>query len=412
MPRRMSRGGFATNRGFAKPERSLGSQPIDRGEKLVAVVGIAPEQTRGSIRHASDRERTFTVSPNESAAVRPLEKSESAFKRMVYKRVEGGQMAFSAQTGAVPKGMGGVMLAAVASLIVASSHVVSASARLAGQNRDQDAAKTMADASEEVVRTASTHANRFETEHLILHIDKGLLAAEAEREFSSNLERHFVATSEYLQRPFDRVSRKTAKPAYYLTNRAGISHAEATRVFLHAGRVIASPAIAIHETVHLLLFTDPEAPRTRSDLTPEEDARLMATTGVWLAEGFAGYAAFELAARLGIEPDRLFVKGDRTTVDEEARQWTRDARGAKVLPFVGSRGIPDGLLSDRLNVAPPFYVLSQSFSKYLVEHAGLAVIVRLHEEHFAGTRSIEDDVRGTTGKDLVEWRQEWVRALR
>jgi hypothetical protein len=285
------------------------------------------------------------------------------------------------------------------------------SASAAAQKPDQAAAQALADGSDEVVRTASTHADRFETDHVVLYVDKDLLSAEAERAFAGNLERHFVATSDYLQRRFDAASRKATKPTYYLTNRAGISHAEASRVFLFARRVIPSPAIAIHETVHLLLFTDPRAPRTRSDLPPEEDLRMMATTGVWLAEGFANYAAYELAPKLGLEPDRLFVKGDRTTVDAEARSWIREPRGAGVLPFVGSRGVPDGLLADRANVAPPFYVLSHSFIKHLVDHAGRAAIVRLYEQHFAGTRSIEEDVKRTTGRDLVEWRREWLHVI-
>jgi hypothetical protein len=44
----------------------------DRVGKLVAAVGIGPNQTMGSIRHVSGRERTFRVSPNESVAVLPL----------------------------------------------------------------------------------------------------------------------------------------------------------------------------------------------------------------------------------------------------------------------------------------------------------------------------------------------------
>jgi hypothetical protein len=42
----------------------------DRGGKLIAAVGIAPEPSRGSLRHASGRERTFTVAPNQYVALR------------------------------------------------------------------------------------------------------------------------------------------------------------------------------------------------------------------------------------------------------------------------------------------------------------------------------------------------------
>jgi hypothetical protein len=290
-------------------------------------------------------------------------------------------------------------------------NVLGTSAARAAQNPDQDAARAMADGSREVVRTAPTEAHRFETPHATVYIDKGLLPADAEREFAQRVDRIFAATSTYLQREFNPTRRKTAKPAYYLTNRAGISHAESTRIFLGARRVIPSPAIVIHESVHLLLMKNPDAPRNRDDLTPEEDARMTATAGVWLAEGFAGYVCYELAPRLNMEPDHLFVKGDRTTVDEEARQWMRDPRGARVLPFVGARGAPEGLLADRANVAAPFYVLGQSFIKYLVQHAGRASVTRLYEEHFDGTRAIADDVKRTTGKPLENWRTEWLEAI-
>lgn len=303
----------------------------------------------------------------------------------------------------------GLIVATIASGVGVSIDAVGG--RVVWQNPDQDAVRSIFDGSREVLRTAATQADRFETDHVIVYVDKGLLTTDAEGEFAQNIEYMFVATSEYLRRAFDRTARKTAKPEYYLTNRAGISHAEPTRIFLNARRVISSPAIAIHETVHLLLMKNPDAPRNRSDLTPEEDARLMATSGVWLAEGFAGYVAYELAPRLNMEPDRLFVKGDRSTVDEEARQWMQDSRGARVLPFAGSHGVPDGFVVDRPNVAAPFYVLGQSFVTYLVQHIGLAVVTRLYEEHHDAARPIEDDVKRITGRDLVQWRTEWLEAL-
>jgi hypothetical protein len=305
----------------------------------------------------------------------------------------------------------GLIVATVASSAGASSNALGTSAGFAPQNRDQDIERSTSDGSREVVQTAPTQADRFEKDHVIVYIDKGLLTAEAELEFSGKIEGVFVATSAYLHRGFDRASRKTAKPAYYLTNRAGISHSEPTRIFLFARRVIPSPAIVIHETVHLLLAKKPDAPRNRADVTPEEDARLMANSGMWLAEGFAGYVSYELAPTLNMEPDHLFVMGDKTTVDAETRQWLRDPRGTKVLPFIGSRGVPEDILADRQNVAAPFYVLGQSFIKYLVQHGGLAPITRLYEEHFDRTRSIEDDVKRITGKDLARWRAEWLAAI-
>lgn len=280
-----------------------------------------------------------------------------------------------------------------------------------GQDRDQQVASDMQRASREVVRTAPTEADRFESRHLILYIDKGLLTTEAEQKFSADLEKGFVAASVYLRRTFDSGNRGVRKPSYYLTNRAGISHAGATEVFLFARRVIASPAIAIHETVHLLLVRTATTGRNREGLSADEEATLMATSGLWLVEGMASYVADELAARVPLPPARLFFDGDNSTVDNEARKWLAEPRGQKVAPFVGSHGIPQDFLADRPNVAAPFYVLGHSLVKFMIQRAGVSAMARLYEEHFDGTRSIEDDVKRVTRKELSQWREEWLRFL-
>ena len=82
-----------------------------------------------------------------------------------------------------------------------------------------------------------------------------------------------------------------------------------------------------------------------------------------------------------------------------------------VLPFAGSHGVPANFLADRPKVAAPFYVLGQSFVKYLVQHTSQALMTRLYEEHYDGTHPIEQDVRRMTGRDLLQWRTEWLQAL-
>ena len=79
--------------------------------------------------------------------------------------------------------------------------------------------------------------------------------------------------------------------------------------------------------------------------------------------------------------------------------------------FVGSRGYPKNLGSDRVNVAPPFYVLSQSFVKFITAGAGVRAMARLYDEHFNGRDTIENDVRRITGVELRQWRANWLKAL-
>lgn len=290
------------------------------------------------------------------------------------------------------------------SVIVAA--LLSSSWPVAAQDADHDAANAMLRGERDVISTAAQQ-QRFELPHLILYVDQGVLDADAARRFANELERSFVATSDALRHTFESGRFKVKKPSYYLTDRAGISHVSDGRVFLRAARVVDSPTIAVHETVHLLLATDPAAPRMLPETPPDIDA----TTGYWMIEGFPSHVATELEPQLGLAPDHLFLKGDASTLDAEAREWLDDPRGKAVVPYVGSRGYPPALLSDRANVAAPFYVLSESFVKFVAARAGLQTLARLYVEHVNGRAAIENDVRRVTKIELAQWRADWLRAL-
>src|SRR5215510_3684335 len=90
-----------------------------------------------------------------------------------------------------PAGVRRGIIVAVAIGVVGSP--INSRAAGLSQNPDQDASRSLLDGSREVIRTASTRADRFETPHAIVYIDKGLLTAGAEQEFAGNIERIFVA---------------------------------------------------------------------------------------------------------------------------------------------------------------------------------------------------------------------------
>ncbi len=58
-----------------------------------------------------------------------------------------------------------------------------------------------------------------------------------------------------------------------------------------------------------------------------------------------------------------------------------------------------------MGVARPFYVLSQSFTKYLVERIGLHAVVGL-----AGGADPEAELRQLTGREAASWRADWLDA--
>src|SRR5262245_57131921 len=222
------------------------------------------------------------------------------------------------------------------------------------QDRNAEAVATMKALEAELLRTAPTTCDRIEFPHLTVYFEKTLMAPEAERRFGERLDQGFAAVETLLRLRFDPKGRGLSKPNVYLTDRAGISRANSTLIILRASRVIPGISIAYHEMTHLLVAHNPAAPRNRDDLSPEEDARVTANSGVWLVEGFADYVSFEIAARFGIVPSDLFDEGKTPTeVDAHARAWLNDARGQAVVPFIGSHGLPDNLLADREHVAPP-----------------------------------------------------------
>src|SRR5262245_23096753 len=231
------------------------------------------------------------------------------------------------------------------------------------QNRDAQAVADMIALEAELLKNAASPCDRSESPPLAAVFDKRLLSPDAERKFSARLEEGYNAVAGFLNLTFDPRERGTSKPDYYVTDRAGLSHAWPTRVILRARRVVPDGlSIAYHETAHMLVMHDPSAPRNRGDLPPDEDARVWANSGTWLPDGFADYVSYEIARKLHIVPADLFGAGtSESEVDAHARKWLNDPRGRAVLPFIASHGSPDNSFADRENVAAPYYVLGHSF---------------------------------------------------
>jgi hypothetical protein len=76
-----------------------------------------------------------------------------------------------------------------------------------------------------------------------------------------------------------------------------------------------------------------------------------------------------------------------------------------VLPWVGGSGSPPNLDEDRDGVARPFYVLSHSLAKHVVEAAGLAAVVRAL---VASDPRAFDEGTGHTGE---VWRSHWLAEI-
>jgi hypothetical protein len=99
----------------------------------------------------------------------------------------------------------------------------------------------------------------------------------------------------------------------------------------------------------------------------------------------------------------IFSWGGNANVDRLAGGYLKTERGQQVLPFVGAPESPPRLESDRRRVAAPFYVLSHSFVKFLVEELGVEPVKALHAASDA-----EREIEKKTGKSLASWRDAWL----
>jgi hypothetical protein len=127
---------------------------------------------------------------------------------------------------------------------------------------------------------------------------------------------------------------------------------------------------------------------------------------MWLGEGFASYVESYVSEHMGGYDGAVFGRGGNRGVDRQARRYLASERGQAVLPYVGGHGSPPDIEWERGRVAAPFYVLSQSFIKYLVEKAGLECLKLAHD-----SSDVPSAIERSTGRALGRWKADWLAAL-
>jgi hypothetical protein len=157
-------------------------------------------------------------------------------------------------------------------------------------------------------------------------------------------------------------------------------------VLLPAERVKTDSAPYLHETTHVLMPV-----RSRS---------------MWLGEGFSSFIQSYVAEHIGGYDGYVFSYGGNANVDRMARRYLASDGGKAVLPYVGGAGSPEQVWQERRQVAAPFYVLSHSFVKYLVEHAGLEAVKGLLRAD-----DVAAELERATRRGVAEWKAEWLASL-
>jgi len=166
-----------------------------------------------------------------------------------------------------------------------------------------------------------------------------------------------------------------------------ISTARGRTILLSPYRVASRTAPYLHEIAHVLLPC-PHAPP-------------------WFSEGLAAYLESLVAEQGAGYDSHLFTPDGNRGVDLDAARWLADPRGRKILPFIGTRGLPRGIAADRHNVAAPFYVLAHSLVKFLADQVGLPPLIRMSR-----ARDFSLTLRRATRLSAPSLRARWLESLR
>jgi hypothetical protein len=224
-----------------------------------------------------------------------------------------------------------------------------------------------------------------ETDRTILEFPSGDLSPAEAEAFGRLLDRG-VADIEALVAPaLADGDRRSGRIRFIVSAGVPIARCHGRTVLLPLERVRSRSAPYLHETVHALVPARGES--------------------TWLSEGLACHLESWVSENRGGYDAHVFTRAGDRGIHAAARRLLETGPGRAVLPWVGAPGEPPFLDEDRAGVARPFYVLSQSLAKHVVDSAGLGPVVR------ALASAHKDALRGATGRSSEAWKREWLEAI-
>jgi hypothetical protein len=226
---------------------------------------------------------------------------------------------------------------------------------------------------------------RYDTDWTTVYFESGGLPAAKMERFVRLLDQGVVDIATFVggSRP---EPGQTRRVTYYVKSDIEISWSYRHTVLLPLERVRTDAAPYLHETTHILF--------------PVRSGSL------WFSEGFASYVQSYVSEHVGGYDGYVFSRGGNPAVDGLARRYLARPQGRAVVDYVGREGTPEDLFSDRWGVAAPFYVLSHSFVKFLIERAGLEKVRPLLR-----APNLPEAIAESTGQGVDAWRTAWLSTL-
>lgn len=189
----------------------------------------------------------------------------------------------------------------------------------------------------------------------------------------------------------------------YLGTRTGGALTDArSRIFFPLAWVRESRTTLLHEMAHVFLM--PARPMAFEAATPAEVASLLRSRAFWFDEGMAEYAAQLTARQIGLPAVDPWGTNYKAGLKAACAGWHAEHGSEDSFANVGQSGPP--MLRTRVEIGT-FYVCSQSFVAYLVDHIGLRTTLTL-----GASDHVDSRLRKVTPMGLGEWREAWSDGLR
>ena len=235
----------------------------------------------------------------------------------------------------------------------------------------------------ELARYLMRNGVAVSTDRATLWFDSGALGPNQMDRFSKLVNRGIVDIEAYLGGP----RQGSRKIRYFISYRVEISHTTARSIFLPIDKVRDRTAPYLHETAHVV--------------TPCDDCPM------WFSEGLASYVQSYVSEHAGGYDGSVFSQNGNRGINRDARRWLAAESGQAVAPYIGVPGEPPAINYDRSNVAAPFYVMAQSFVRFIVKRAGMDKVRRV-----LGADDFDAAMLGATGKSAGQWKEQWLAELR